>query len=134
MRAHRWPISTLLSLTLGLSTTLPFTLPDALLADIIDYDELRTGDRNEGVYTVVETNLQQFVEIGGGVVPLMALGLIGYKPLGGCSCGCGIPCSVQHGMPFARWVCPSDVGYSCTGDVNSALLYAGTSGPRPAWP
>ena len=40
---------------IGFSLTLPFGLPDAMLADIIDYDELRTGLRNEGMYTVVET-------------------------------------------------------------------------------
>jgi hypothetical protein len=33
-------------------------IPDALLADVIDYDELYTGQRSEGRYTVVETNLQ----------------------------------------------------------------------------
>lgn len=27
------------------------------------------------------------------------------------------------GMPYARWVCPHDVGYSCTGDIGSDLLY-----------
>ena len=33
------------------------------LADIIDYDALHTGKRSEGVYTVAETNLQQFIEV-----------------------------------------------------------------------
>ena len=63
--ANQWVLSLIVAFTIGLGTTLAFGLPDALLADIIDYDELRTGDRNEGVYTVVETNLQQSVEIAG---------------------------------------------------------------------
>lgn len=104
----------------GIGTSLPFTLPDAILGDIIDYDEMRTGERNEGMYTVVETNLQQFVEIAGGVVPLLILGGAGYAPIGGCSCGCGIPCD----EPYLRWECPADVGYSCTGNLGEELLYA----------
>ena len=72
---------------LGFALALPFGLPDAILADIIDYDEFCTGDRSEGMYTVVETNLQQFVEIAGGVIPMMILTGVGYKPIGGCQCG-----------------------------------------------
>ena len=52
------------------------------------------------MYTVVETNLQQFVEIAGNVLPLMSLGAAGFRPLGGCECGCGIPCE----LPYARWL------------------------------
>jgi len=122
--ANQWVLSLIVAFTIGLGTTLAFGLPDALLADIIDYDELRTGDRNEGVYTVVETNLQQSVEIAGGVIPLMVLGAVGFQPLGGCSCGCGIPCGTQEGAPYARWICPDNVGYSCTGEVESQLLYS----------
>ena len=147
-----------MALILGFALALPFGLPDAILADIIDYDEVRacacaarinspanpvvpredaarlglsdgpilpsalslrmrpralvpisrarsleyaphvpdaqflTGERNEGMYTVIEGNLQQFVEIAGGVIPLMILTVAGYKPLGGCQCGCGLAC------------------------------------------
>jgi len=103
----------------GVGISLPFTLPDALLADIIDYDELRTAQRNEGIYTVVETSLQQWVEIAGGVIPLMVLGGAGYEPLGGCTCGCGIACD----EPYLRWRCPNDVGYTCGGGLGEALLF-----------
>jgi Na+/melibiose symporter-like transporter len=47
-------------------------------ADIIDYDELHTGQRNEGLYTVVETNLQQFIEIPSGTVPFLIFSYLGY--------------------------------------------------------
>eukprot|EP00962_Isochrysis_galbana_P052260 scaffold23647_cov101-Isochrysis_galbana.AAC.1 len=79
-------------------------------------------------YTVIETNLQQFVEIAGGVVPMVALSAAGYAPLGGCTCGCGVSCGRALGQPYARWHCPDNVGYSCTGGFGSALLYA----PEPA--
>jgi len=122
-RENAW-ITFLVGFFVGLGTTLAFILPDAILNDIVDYDELKTGERNEALYAVVETNLQQAVETVGGILPLMILGATGYEPLGGCDCGCGIPCDTQEGMPYARWICPDNVGYSCTGAIESTLLYA----------
>jgi len=109
---------------IGVGQALGFVLPDAMLADIIDYAELHSGSRDEGMYTVIETNLQQFVEIAGGVFPMVLLAGAGYEPLGGCSCGCGVSCGRAIGMPYARWHCPGDVGYSCTGKGGSELLFA----------
>mmetsp|Transcript_30750 Transcript_30750/g.94200 ORF Transcript_30750/g.94200 Transcript_30750/m.94200 type:complete len:773 (+) Transcript_30750:162-2480(+) len=113
---------------IGVGQVLGFVLPDAMLADIIDYAELHSGTRDEGMYTVIETNLQQFVEIAGGVIPMLTLAAAGYVPLGGCTCGCGVSCSRTIGQPYARWHCPNNVGYSCTGTFGSELLYA----PEPA--
>ena len=96
------------------------SVPDAVLADIIDYDELCTGDRREGMYTVVETNLQQFVEIIGGVLPGVVAGAYGFETNGGCSCGCGVECDVN----FARWDCPNDLGYACSDSMDASLLLA----------
>ena len=125
VRAAPWLVY-IICIGVGIGTVLAFGLPDAILNDVIDYDELRTGERNEGMYTVIETNLQQFVEIAGGVIPLMVLSAAGFEPLAGCSCGCGIPCTGvgSIGMPYARWVCPNNVGYTCTGEIGSELLYA----------
>ena len=47
----------------GLLTVVMFVVLDSMLADIIDYYALHTGKRSEGVYTVAETNLQQFIEV-----------------------------------------------------------------------
>ena len=44
-RAAMWGLILPMGFVVGLGTTLAFGLPDAILADIIDYDELRTGDR-----------------------------------------------------------------------------------------
>ena len=41
-----------------------YVIPDAILGDLIDYDEFHTGSRSESSYTVIETNLQQFMEVG----------------------------------------------------------------------
>ena len=35
---------------------------------------------------------------------LLVMGLVGYRPLGGCECGCGVHCPTI-GMPYARFVC-----------------------------
>jgi hypothetical protein len=66
----------------------------------------------------------QFVEIAGGTLPMLLLSAAGYAPLGGCTCGCGVSCGRAIGHPYARWHCPNDVGYSCTGSFGSPLLYA----------
>jgi Na+/melibiose symporter-like transporter len=72
----------------------PDVIPDAILADLIDYDEFHTGARSESSYTVVETNLQQFMEVPAYALPFTAVGLAGYVNNGGCSCGCGYGASL----------------------------------------
>merc|ERR1719296_220632 len=109
----------------GIGTAAMNVVPDPMLADIIDYDELRTGDRSEAMYTVLEANLLQLVDIVGGVLPLLVIEAVGYASNGGCSCGCGVSCTQEEGMPYARWHCPSDVGFSCSGDLGSDLLFGG---------
>lgn len=89
------------TLPLGIGLSGSQLIPDALLGDIIDYNELHTGERNEGVYTIVETNLQQWIEIPAGVVPLMWLAMQRYENNAGCSCGCGVVCPDD----YLRWNC-----------------------------
>ena len=112
---------------LGVCLAVPYVIPDAMLGDIIDHDELLTGERNEAMYTMVETNVQQLVEILLGVAT-MSMAAAGFENLGGCKCGCGVACA-DIGYPYARWVCPGSIGYSCdgatgtSGAVGSPLLY-----------
>ena len=47
-RENAW-ITFLVGFFVGLGTTLAFILPDAILNDIVDYDELKTGERNEAL-------------------------------------------------------------------------------------
>ena len=65
----RGPALYAMPVVLGVGMAAGFLIPAAMLADVVDYDELRTGERSEGLYTAVETNVQQFVEIVGGVLP-----------------------------------------------------------------
>jgi len=104
----------------GFGMAAAFVIPDSVLADVIDYDELYTGERNEAIYTVVETNLQQFVEILGGVLPGVVAGLFNFRSNGGCSCGCGVECPLS----FVRWDCPADLGLACSDALDAPLLLA----------
>lgn len=88
----------------------------ALLADILDYDELIAGVRREGMYVVLEENIMQFVDICATTVPLLLLSSAGYRNNGGCSCGCGVHCP----LPYQRWGCDADIGYACSSSLRGA--------------
>jgi len=109
----------LVGVIVGLATVVAFSNMDSMLADVIDYDTMHTGKRAEGVYTVAETNLQQFIEIIGGVAPLLALSAVGFENNGGCTCGCGVACD----SPYMRWMCPGDIAYSCTSSFDAPPLH-----------
>jgi len=108
----------ILCMFVGFGMAASFVLPDSVLADIIDYDELFTTERREGLYTVAETNLQQYIEIIGGVLPGIIAGQLGFKSNGGCDCGCGVLCDAE----FTRWVCPGDVGYATLNELAADLV------------
>jgi MFS family permease len=106
---------------IGFAMAASLVLPDAILADCIDYDELHTAQRNEGLYTVIESNLEQYVEIIGGVLPSLIAAYAGFESNGGCSCGCGTKCD----QDYLRWNCPNDAGYACgpPTSFDRAVLY-----------
>jgi Na+/melibiose symporter-like transporter len=116
-----------LAMFMGVGAVGTNMLPDAMLADIIDYGELASGRRSEGTYTVVETNLQQFIEIPAGTLPLLVLSAVGFVNNAGCDCGCGVKCD----DPFIRWNCPSDVGYACGTGMGDTLLYGAAGRVAP---
>ncbi|MCP4757540.1 MAG: MFS transporter [Proteobacteria bacterium] len=52
----------------------------AMLADVVDYDELRTGKRREAQFGSFLNLVPKFVAIVGATVPLAILGATGYDP------------------------------------------------------
>jgi GPH family glycoside/pentoside/hexuronide:cation symporter len=52
----------------------------AMAADVIDYDELRTGKRREAQYMAFWAMIPKFVAIPGSSVPLAVLAAVGYLP------------------------------------------------------
>lgn len=61
------------------SGALLFVIP-AMGADVIDYDELRTGKRREAQFGAFWACIPKFVAIPGGSVPIAILNAVGYVP------------------------------------------------------
>ncbi|MEE8397755.1 MAG: MFS transporter [Desulfobacterales bacterium] len=55
-------------------------LGPAMLADVVDYDELRTGKRREAQFSVFLSLLPKFISIIAATLPLAILGISGYDP------------------------------------------------------
>ena len=104
------------SVFMGIAQAALFTIPESLLADIMDYDELLHGDRKEGSFVVMDLNVVQLMDVLGGVLPGVVLSLWGYINNGGCECGCGVPCPILH----LRWSCPGDIGYACDSSLRTS--------------
>jgi GPH family glycoside/pentoside/hexuronide:cation symporter len=62
----------------GVALSAGFALPMAMLADAVDYDELRTGKRREAQYTALWHIVPKFIAIPGAALPLALLGSLGY--------------------------------------------------------
>jgi GPH family glycoside/pentoside/hexuronide:cation symporter len=56
-----------------------FLIP-AMTADVIDYDELRTGKRREAQYMSFWSLVPKFISIPGSAIPLAVLAAVGYVP------------------------------------------------------
>jgi GPH family glycoside/pentoside/hexuronide:cation symporter len=63
---------------IGFGATL--AIPSAIQADVIDYDELLTGERREGQYIGLWSIAKKFAAAVGVGVGLLTLGLVGYTP------------------------------------------------------
>ena len=55
-------------------------LGGAMHADVIDYDELRTGARREAQFSALWAVIPKFALIPGAALPLAILGSVGYEP------------------------------------------------------
>jgi len=57
---------------------------DAVLSDIIDYDQFLTGMRSEATYFMFKSFLPKIVQIPSSAIPIALLGVFGYiQPEGG---------------------------------------------------
>jgi glycoside/pentoside/hexuronide:cation symporter, GPH family len=63
---------------IGYGATL--AIPSAMQADVIDYDELRTGDRREGQYVGLWSISRKIAAGLGAGAALAILGVVGYQP------------------------------------------------------
>lgn len=62
----------------GIGVSAAYILPDSILPDVIDWDELRTGRRQEGIYYGIRTLIRKLTGAGVIFVTLQILGWSGY--------------------------------------------------------
>jgi glycoside/pentoside/hexuronide:cation symporter, GPH family len=62
----------------GIGVSAAYTLPDSLFADVIEWDELRTGRRQEGVFYGIRTLIRKLTGALVIFLTLQALGWAGY--------------------------------------------------------
>jgi Na+/melibiose symporter-like transporter len=77
---NRWPLMTVAMLIAGTAQACANSIGQALKADVIDLDELRTGERKEGAYFAAWSFVNQ---LGNAILASsagLALGLAGYVP------------------------------------------------------
>ncbi|MFT3892400.1 MAG: MFS transporter [Anaerolineales bacterium] len=60
----------------GIGVSAAYTLPDALFADVIEWDELRTGRRQEGIFYGIRTLIRKLT---GALVIFLTLQLLGWS-------------------------------------------------------
>jgi GPH family glycoside/pentoside/hexuronide:cation symporter len=70
----------LLHIWAGIAFGTSFLLLPAMQADVIDYDELYTGQRREAQFTAFWAMVPKFVAIPGAALPIALLAMIGYVP------------------------------------------------------
>jgi GPH family glycoside/pentoside/hexuronide:cation symporter len=70
----------LLHVWAGIAFGAGFLLVPAMQADVIDYDQLYTGQRREAQFTAFWAMVPKFVAIPGAALPIAVLAMIGYRP------------------------------------------------------
>lgn len=68
-----------LSVLAGISVSTAHVLPDALFPDVIEWDELHTGRRQEGIYYGVKNFIRKLTGALAIFIALQVLGLFGYQ-------------------------------------------------------
>lgn len=68
-----------MSFLAGLSVSAAHILPDAMFPDVIEWDELRTGHRQEGIYYGVKNFIRKLTGALAIFLALQVLGWFGYR-------------------------------------------------------
>jgi GPH family glycoside/pentoside/hexuronide:cation symporter len=69
----------ILAVLAGLSVSTAHVLPDAIFPDVIEWDELRTGERHEGIYYGVKNFVRKLTGALATFLALQILGWFGYQ-------------------------------------------------------
>ncbi len=68
-----------MSVLIGISVSAAHVLPDAIFPDVIDWDELRTGNRHEGIYYGAKNFIRKLSTAFAIFLILQVLGWVGYQ-------------------------------------------------------
>ena len=68
-----------LAVAIGISVSAAHVLPDAIFPDVIEWDELRTGTRHEGIYYGAKNFVRKLTTAFAIFITLQVLGWLGYK-------------------------------------------------------
>jgi len=68
-----------LAVLIGISVSAAHVLPDAIFPDVIDWDELRTGERHEGIYYGAKNFIRKLTTAFAIFITLQVLGWLGYQ-------------------------------------------------------
>ncbi len=69
----------LMAVLAGLSVSTAHVLPEAIFPDVIEWDELRTGRRQEGIYYGIKNFIRKLTGAGAIFFALQVLGWFGYQ-------------------------------------------------------
>jgi GPH family glycoside/pentoside/hexuronide:cation symporter len=68
-----------MAVLMGISVSAAHVLPDAIFPDVVDWDELRTGKRHEGIYYGAKNFIRKLTTAFAIFLALQVLGWLGYQ-------------------------------------------------------
>ncbi len=78
--SHPTPLIYMVAILLGIGFSTQWVIPNAMLPDVIEYDEKMTGERREGTYNGISNFMTKFSVALGIAIPGWALSGFGYVP------------------------------------------------------
>ncbi len=79
VRPEQYMLAIPLAAIIGASVSAAHVMPDAIFPDVIDWDELRTGKRHEGIYYGAKNFIRKLTSAFAIFIALQVLGWLGYQ-------------------------------------------------------
>ncbi len=79
VQPQQYVLTMIMAVLIGTSVSVAHVLPDAIFPDVIDWDELRTGKRHEGIYYGFKNFIRKLTSAFAIFLALQVLGWLGYQ-------------------------------------------------------
>jgi GPH family glycoside/pentoside/hexuronide:cation symporter len=79
IQPQQYLLTMIMAVLIGTSVSVAHVLPDAIFPDVIDWDELRTGKRHEGIYYGFKNFIRKLTSAFAIFLALQVLGWLGYQ-------------------------------------------------------